>query len=82
MTSGPLPPNPAELLGSAQMRELIYTAAAHADYVLVDTPPLLLVSDALNLAAYADGIIITAQDERHNHEAAHDVRTMLERRGR
>ena len=81
MTSGPLPPNPAELLGSAQMRELIYTAAAHADYVLVDTPPLLLVSDALNLAAYADGIIIAARMKGTTIDEAHDVRTMLERSG-
>ena len=81
MTSGPLPPNPAELLSSARMRELIITAKAHAEYVLIDTPPLLLVSDALNLADYVDGIIIAARVKGTTIDEARHVRTMLRRSG-
>ncbi|OFW62315.1 MAG: hypothetical protein A2Y74_06650, partial [Actinobacteria bacterium RBG_13_63_9] len=61
MTSGPLPPNPAELLSSPRMKELIETAAGHAEYVLIDTPPVLLVSDAINLAEHTNGVIIAAK---------------------
>jgi succinoglycan biosynthesis transport protein ExoP len=81
MTSGPLPPNPAELLSSPRMKELIETAAGHAEYVVVDTPPILLVSDALNLAEYTNGVIITSKMKGTTFDEAHDVRTMLERSG-
>ena len=81
MTSGPLPPNPAELLSSPRMRELLATAAEHAEYVLVDTPPLLLVSDALNLADHADGIIVATKIKGTTIDEARDVRTMLQRSG-
>ena len=81
MTSGPLPPNPAELLGSPRMQELISTAAAHAEYVLIDGPPLLLVSDALNIAGQVDGIIITTRLKSTTIDEARDVRAVLERSG-
>ena len=50
VTSGPLPPNPAELLASARMAHIISELKQLADYVLIDTPPVLPVSDALTLA--------------------------------
>jgi succinoglycan biosynthesis transport protein ExoP len=81
MTSGPLPPNPAELLGSRRMKELIDTAAGHAEYVLIDTPPVLLVSDAINLAAHTNGVIIAAKMKGTTLDEARDVRTLLERSG-
>jgi tyrosine-protein kinase len=81
MTSGPLPPNPAELLNSARMKELVETAAEHSEYVLIDTPPLLLVSDALNLAGHADGVIVAAKMKGTTLDEARDVRTALERSG-
>jgi succinoglycan biosynthesis transport protein ExoP len=81
MTSGPLPPNPAELLNSPRMKELIDTAAGHAEYVVIDTPPVLLVSDALNLAEHTNGVIIAAKMKGTTLDEARDVRTMLERSG-
>jgi succinoglycan biosynthesis transport protein ExoP len=81
MTSGPLPPNPAELLGTPRMRELVSMATAHAEYVLIDTPPILLVSDALSLGDYADGIIIVSRIKKTTIDEARDTRTMLERSG-
>jgi Mrp family chromosome partitioning ATPase len=81
MTAGPLPPNPAELISSPRMRELIVDAASHAEYVLIDTPPLLLVSDALNLADHTNGIIIAVRMRSTTIDEARDVRTMIQRSG-
>ena len=55
--SGPLPSNPAELLGSARMTQLLDNGSKQYDYVIIDGPPLL-VSDAKILAAMADGTIV------------------------
>ena len=79
MTSGPLPPNPAELLSSSRMGDLLAAAADGADYVLIDTPPILLVSDALNLADKTDGVVVAARMRETRIEEAREVRTILER---
>ena len=61
VTSGPLPPNPAELLGSNKMAELLERLAGENDLVLVDTPPILSVTDAAALAPGVDGVILVAK---------------------
>jgi Mrp family chromosome partitioning ATPase len=53
--SGPLPPNPAELLGGAQMKQLVKHQRETYDYVIIDGPPVLLVSAAKILAKLVDG---------------------------
>jgi non-specific protein-tyrosine kinase len=58
--SGSLPPNPAELLGSNRMRRLLERLRREADVVLLDSPPVLAVTDATVLAAMADGVILVA----------------------
>jgi len=58
MPSGPLPPNPAELLGSQRMTELIEELKAQADMVLFDSPPLLGVVDAALLAHACDATLL------------------------
>jgi receptor protein-tyrosine kinase len=65
VTAGPVPPNPAELLGSSQL-ELIQDARSGFDYILLDTPPVQAVSDALVLSSYSDGtlLILDAQETR------------------
>jgi capsular exopolysaccharide synthesis family protein len=56
---GPLPHNPAEMLGSAAMQQLLQgLVSAGADYVLIDCPPVLAVSDTLSVAEYVDGVIV------------------------
>jgi receptor protein-tyrosine kinase len=79
--SGPLPPNPAELAGSQRMQSLLEKAAESADYVLVDSPPLLLVSDGLSLAKQVDGVILTALANKTTRDEARQVTSMLERVG-
>lgn len=81
LTSGPLPPNPAELIGSQQMKTLIEDVASLADYVLIDTPPVLVVSDALNLVNLVDAVIVCARLNRTTIEEAREVRTLLQRTG-
>jgi len=57
LPSGPLPPNPAELVGSHRMREGLQAATESFDLVLCDSPPLMAVGDASALAAQCDGVI-------------------------
>lgn len=54
ITSGPIPPNPAEMIMSDGMKELIEELKQKYDYIILDTPPVGLVSDALELAQYCD----------------------------
>ena len=58
LPSGSLPPNPAELLASARMKELIATLAKDADLVLFDSPPTLVVTDAAILGVRVDGVVL------------------------
>jgi len=64
LASGPHPPNPSELLGSSNMRALLDELRARYDYVVIDAPPLLPVTDAAVLTTVADGAILVA---RHGH---------------
>ena len=81
LTSGPLPGNPAELLGSGAMDDLFARLRKEADVVLVDTPPALVVSDALELAPKVDGILVVADALLSNRGAIGQARQRLERAG-
>lgn len=70
LPSGPLPPNPSELLGSATMRSVLDHAAQVADFVLVDSPPVLAVTDCAVLAPLVDGILLVAQAGTSTREGA------------
>lgn len=61
LTSGVIPPNPSELLASPNMRTLLERASETYDYVLVDTPPLLQVSDAVVLSNWIAGIAVVVK---------------------
>lgn len=69
LTSGPLPPNPADLIGSRRMQELIAALTKQADQVFFDTPPVVAVTDAAVLATKVDGVllIITAGKTRREY---------------
>lgn len=58
MTTGPIPPNPAEMLNSARMHEMIEVLKGEADVVLFDTPPVLAVADTSILASQVDGTLL------------------------
>ena len=61
ITTGPLPTNPSEVLGSEAMASLLDEVATMADIVIIDAPPLLPVTDAAVLSALVDGVVIVAQ---------------------
>lgn len=69
VTSGPLPPNPAELVGGKRMRELLDGALGAFDLVVCDSPPVIAVADGVALAAQCDGVIMTVRVGM----VAHDV---------
>ena len=68
LTSGPLPPNPAELVASSRMREALAAAVTGYDMTLLDSPPVLTVADAIVLATFADGVVMVVQPGRVPHE--------------
>lgn len=67
--SGEIPPNPLELLGSPQMRELVDSLAANYDYILVDTPPVSIVSDACEVANITDGVLFLVRQNMTEKDA-------------
>jgi succinoglycan biosynthesis transport protein ExoP len=61
LASGPMPPTPAELLGAESMRNLLEEASKRFDRIIIDGPPVLLMSDALVLAAQIDGVLLVSR---------------------
>lgn len=64
LPAGPLPPNPAGLLGSTNMSQFIKRCSAYYDFVLIDTSPINIVSDSLVIASEASGIIVTVRENK------------------
>jgi capsular exopolysaccharide synthesis family protein len=62
--AGDIPPNPAELLSSGRMKKLLERAKEQYDYVIIDSPPVDLVADAVALSAFCDGVLFVV---RANH---------------
>ena len=78
LPSGPLPPNPAELLASRRMADLLLLLAEQATYVLFDTPPILAVADAAVLAPRVDGVLLVVRAGKTRRDLAVKARKMLE----
>jgi receptor protein-tyrosine kinase len=77
VTSGAVPPNPSELLGSFAAKKLLTEMRAEFDYVIVDSSPLLAVTDGAILAANSDGVFIMARfKETKRDQLAHAVRNL------
>jgi tyrosine-protein kinase Etk/Wzc len=70
ITAGTLPPDPAELIGSARMRTLLSTLSDSFDIVVLDTPPVLPVADASILASMADGVLLVVRAGQTDRRAA------------
>jgi succinoglycan biosynthesis transport protein ExoP len=64
LPSGPVPPNPAELLNSARMRQVVGQLKETFNYVFIDSPPLLFVSDASILSSISDSTVIVLRPEK------------------
>lgn len=59
--SGDIPPNPSELLGSQRMQKLIEDMQGRYNYIILDTPPINMVTDAMVLAPYTDGVLMVVR---------------------
>jgi capsular exopolysaccharide synthesis family protein len=80
ITSGSLPPNPAELLGSTRMKQILARLEESASVVIIDSPPFV-VTDSTVLAAKVDGVLLVIQPGKTHAEAAKAMLTQLERAG-
>jgi non-specific protein-tyrosine kinase len=78
LTSGPLPPNPADLMGSRRMEEVIAALAGEADQVFFDTPPVVAVTDAAVLATKVDGVLLVVSAGKTRRESARTAVQRLE----
>lgn len=79
LPSGPLPPNPSELLGSRRMTELIDQLKELADLVLFDSPPIIAVTDAAVLATKMDGVLLVIKAGKTKRELAKKAKELLEK---
>lgn len=77
LTSGPIPPNPAELLASVSMEYLLKEAYNLYDFILFDTPPVLTVTDAQVLANLADGSILVTSSGTTDRDGAIRAKEIL-----
>ena len=82
LTSGQIPPNPAELFGSKQMDNLLAYVKDFFDYVIIDTPPVNLVSDAAILAEKITGYVFVVQSgKNHYYELSYALDTIQQMNG-
>ncbi|MDY7077832.1 MAG: CpsD/CapB family tyrosine-protein kinase [Chloroflexota bacterium] len=79
LPSGPLPPNPAGILGSRKMEQVIAALKSRADVVLFDAPPVVAVTDATVLGTKVDGVLLVICAGRTRREHAQRARELLER---
>jgi protein-tyrosine kinase len=77
LSSGAVPRNPAELVGSKQMRAVLAALQEQYDYILIDSPPVLLASDAMLLSTMVDGVVLVANAQRTPRQVVRDARTRL-----
>ncbi|UKO93382.1 polysaccharide biosynthesis tyrosine autokinase [Gordonia amicalis] len=77
LTSGALPPNPAELLGSRRMGQLVSELGTLYDYVILDSPPVLPVTDAVVVSQWVDGAIVVVRAELTRREELESALTQL-----
>lgn len=79
--AGSLPPNPAELVGSQKMMELLGFLKSRFDYVLVDTPPLIPVADALMISRMVDGVLLVIRSNSTERHLAREASIRLKQVG-
>ena len=79
LPSGPLPPNPAELLGSKRMDSVLAALKERADMVLFDAPPVIAVTDAVVLGTRLDGVLLVIGAGQTKREHARRARELLEK---
>lgn len=78
LTSGPIPPNPAELLGSQQMRQLMAVLEANFTHVIIDSPPIVSFTDGVLIATLTDGVLLVVEAGRTSRNLVRRARQLLQ----
>ncbi|MEQ1764942.1 MAG: polysaccharide biosynthesis tyrosine autokinase [Pyrinomonadaceae bacterium] len=78
LASGPIPPNPAELVGSDQMTKLLKLLQKHFDHVVVDSPPITSFTDGVLIASMVDGVILVVQSGRSSRQMIRKTRQLIQ----
>jgi capsular exopolysaccharide synthesis family protein len=81
LTAGPIPQNPAEILGSQKMKELLTEVGEQYDMILIDTPPVIAVTDAVILAQEVDGVILVLAVGEVNQSYAQKAKELFDQVG-
>lgn len=79
ITSGTKPPNPSELVASEKMKNFIENLKEAYDYIILDTPPVIIVTDAQLLSTYADGCVLVVASSEVEKAAAVKAKELLEK---
>ena len=79
LTSGPLPPNPAELIGSTKMKDFLKDVRENYDMVILDSPPIGLVTDSAILSTLVDGTVLVIEAGETEIEAAQRAKELLDK---
>ncbi len=77
VTAGTIPPNPAELLGSKEMYKLIKSLEEVYDFVIIDSPPILAVTDSIVLSRYVDGVVMVVRGAMTPRRVVQDAKARL-----
>lgn len=79
LTSGPIPPNPSELLDSKAMELVIEELKLMYEYVVFDTPPILVVTDSQIMASKCDGVVLVVASRKTKRDRARKAKDLLEK---
>lgn len=77
LTSGKIPPNPSEMLGSKAMKNLLKELRENFDYIIIDTPPVQAVTDSQVLSTEADGTLLVIKAEKTKKDSVHNSINLL-----
>lgn len=77
LTAGPLPPNPAELVGSEQMLKLMSTVSPNFTHVVIDSPPIAVFTDGVLIATMVDGVLLVVHSGKASRKVVARARKML-----
>ncbi|WP_323703218.1 polysaccharide biosynthesis tyrosine autokinase [Mammaliicoccus sp. Dog046] len=81
LTSGPIPPNPSELIGSSNMLDIFETLKKEYDFIIIDTPPVNTVTDAQLFGELAKHAVFVVDAEKNNRDSVKKGKTLLEKAG-
>ena len=81
LASGPIPPNPAELTGSDQMRRLLAVLEANFDHIVIDSPPISSFTDGVLISAMVDGVLLVVHGGRSSRKVVRRARQVLQEVG-